>query len=196
MKKDSKKSKKEDGPKKEYAITQAIIKDGFCNYSFKVLQGVGINGVHAVKGGGIILPDLEDAFEMLNVHLAAVDDVFKHSDVDVKNIDKMRNNELAALYKCTGFKMKGTDDMKKVILIGTKTVNVGGQIHLETPEVLLEKLSSYEWYNELKGAIEVAVNEVELYNEGKYTEVLQEDFIDPKQTSMIDEKEFETGKVE
>ena len=181
-------------PTKEYGITQAVLKDGFCNYSFKVLKGVGVNGIHAVKGGGIVLPDLEESFEMLNVHLAALDDVFKHSDVDVKNIDKMRNNELTALYRCTGFKIKGTEDLKKVILMGTKSVSVGGQISLETPEVLVEKLSSYESWKELKKVLDAAILEVELYNEGKYTEVHSEDYVDAAQTSMIDEAEFNEGK--
>lgn len=182
-------------PIKEYAITSAVIKDDFCNYSFDVLDGVGVGDTHNVKGRGIVLDDLKDAFAKFNVHLAAIDDVFKHSGVDVKNIDKMRSHEHTALYICSGFKIKGSEESKMLILMGSKFVSVGGYVSVETPQVLLDKFSSYIWWKELRDALDVALLEVEDYKEGKCVPVVKDDFIDPKQSTMMEDPNFDSAKV-
>lgn len=193
--KKNKKEAKEEKPTKEYAITNAVIKDDFCNYGFDVLDGIGIGDTHNVKGRGMVLDDLKDSFQKLNVHLAAIDDVFKHSNIEVKNIGSMQNHELAGLYRCNGFKIKGSEDNKTVVLTGTKFVSVGGQIAMESPKILLDKFSSYTWHNELSEALDAAIIEVEMYKEGKYVPVVEDDFVDPKQHSMVDEEAFYYAKV-
>jgi hypothetical protein len=157
----------ENGP---FAITAATLKDDLCNYSYDILDGVGAGDTHTVKGKGIADDDLIDAFRNLNVHLACVDDVFKHNKVELDNIDNMHNNEFTALYHVTGFKIKGSAENESVVLIGVKSVSCSGErISLESPRIPLDGLSSYKWYNELLEAIDHARAEVALYKGGKCT---------------------------
>lgn len=73
------------------------------------------------------------------------------------------------MFEVTGFKIKGEDENEQLILIGSKHVNCGGRIELESPPIPLESTSSYKWYNELKTASDDARNEVQLYRNGKCT---------------------------
>ena len=204
---------------KEFVIKEASIKDDFCNYTFEVASGVGIGDTHNVKGKGIIMEDMRKAFSKLNVHLAMVDDIFKHSGVEFEDIDTMHSSDLAFLYSVTGFKIKGDVENESIILIGNKFVSsAGGRIELETPRIPIESTSSYKWYNELKSASDKARLEVELYKNGKYIPVEEEEEEkDPKKTkqtkmkfapdlsekefgnesnaSSDDDSEFENGKV-
>jgi hypothetical protein len=155
---------------KEFIIKDATIKDDFCNYSYEIASGIGLGDMHSVKGKGIIEDDMRNAFASFNVHMACIDDVFKHSGVEVEDIDSMKDDQLTFLYTVTGFKIKGGKDDESIILIGNKYVSsAGGRIELETPKIPLDNLSSYKWYNELKAAADDARREVELYKEGKYT---------------------------
>ncbi len=182
-------------PLKDYCILSGLLKDGLCNYSYEILKGPGTGYVHTVKGKGIVLDDLTNAFQALSVHLAIMDDVFKHAGIDVKGIAKMRNHEHTALYSCTGFKLSGTEENQMIVLKGSKVVSVGGQVELETPKILLDKFSAYLWYKELKDDLNVAVEEVELYNEGKCVIPEPEDFVDDNQVSLISDEKFDSGKV-
>lgn len=192
------KTKKEPEAQKQFAIISASIKDGLCNYSFEILTGIGQGNTHNVKGKGIVDDDMHTAFQKFNAHLAVVDDVFKHSGIDISNIDKMHNNELTALFSVSGFKIKGDPENESISLIGSKNVSSGGTIELESPKIPLDALSSYEWYNELKEAADDARKEVQLYHQGKYTAIEPEDIEDPKQlkiTDDMDNVEFENAKV-
>ncbi len=183
----------------DFLITSAVIKDELCHYSFDIIYGVGMGDTHAVKGKGIVMESLKEAFQKLNVHMAVIDDVFKHNKIDISNIDKFHNNELSGLYTVNGFKIKGGSENESVTLIGTKYVTSagGGRIELETPKVALDSLSSYQWYNELKEAIEHVRKEVESYKDGNYISAEPEvEKENPKQMKITDnEKEFETAKV-
>lgn len=171
--------------KRPFEITMAAIKDGFCNYSYEIIDGVGLGDSHAVKGSGLIEDDMRDAFAVFNVHLAVIDDVFKHSDIEFEDINKMHSEELTGLYHVTGFKIKGSKDNESIILVGNKYVSqAGGRLELETPKIPLDNLSSYKWYNELKIAADKARLEVALYKEGKYTAIEIEEETDLKQTSI------------
>ena len=173
---------------KPFVIKEASIKDDFCNYTFEVTSGVGLGDSHTVKGKGIIKEDMRSAFAKLNVHLAMVDDIFKHSGIEFDDIDTMHGDELATLYNVTGFKIKGGDENESIVLIGNKFVSsAGGRIELETPRILIESSSSYKWWNELKAASDKARLEVELYKNGKYIPVEEDDEENPKklkQTKM------------
>lgn len=171
--------------KRPFDITAALIKDGFCNYSYEIIEGVGLGDSHAVKGSGLIEDDMRNAFAVFNVHLAVIDDVFKHSDIEFDDVNKMHAEELTGLYHVTGFKIKGSKDNESIILVGNKYVSqAGGRLELETPKIPLDSLSSYKWYNELKTAADKARLEVALYKEGKYTavEIIEEE--DLTQTSI------------
>lgn len=187
----------EDVPVKELEIVSAQIKDDFCNYSYEILSGVGKGYIHNVKGTGIIDNDLRDAFQKLNAHLAVVSDVFKHKGVDIRKFDPLHRHDLTGLFTVTGFKVKGNDEGMMVSLIGEKFVSsIGNRVDVQTPMIPVDKLSPYQWWSELKEAIEECRNEVVLYNNGKYTEVEEKEVIDPKQLKITDnEEEFENAKV-
>ena len=164
----------EDAPenKRGFVITEASIKDDYCNYSFEIIDGIGVGDTHSVKGSGIIEDDLRNAFANLNVHLAAIDDIFKHSKVEILDIDELHSHELTMLYHVTSIKIKGGQDNESIIIKGNKYVSsAGGRMEISTPQVPLDNLSSYKWYNELKDEVDLIREEVALYKEGKYSAV-------------------------
>ena len=174
-------------PTGPYIIKEASVKDDFCNYTYEVVEGKGAGDTHAVKGSGIILNDMREAFGRLNVHLACIDDVFSHSQTEVDDIDKFHVHDLAHLYHVTGIKVRGGKSNESVIIVGSKYVNSsGGRIDLVTPKIPMDSLSSYKWYNELKAAVDKVREEVRLYKEGKYEAVEEEEVVDARQMKITD----------
>lgn len=153
---------------RDFIILEAQIKDDFCHFKYEIISGVGKGFEHGVKGDGIILDDMRNAFAQFNVHLAFMDDVFKHSDIEILDIDQHHGHELTGLYHVTGFKIKGDGTFDSIVLRGNKYVSGGGRIEFETPKAALDNLSSYKWWDELKAAADAAREEVALYMEGKY----------------------------
>lgn len=192
-----KKDKKEAKEIKPIEIVSASIVDGKCNYAYKINQGVGAGDTHKVTGVGIIDDSMYKAFKRLNAHLACYDDVFKHSGIQVENIEPMHNNELTALYSVHSFKIKGNDPNQRVIVTGDKYVDSGGRIGITTPEIPIDKLSSYLWHEELKAEIENACQEVELYRNGNCT--FEEKISGAVQLNIADmenaDSEFEKSKL-
>lgn len=187
---------------RELIIKAAAIKDGFCNYSFEPLKGFSRGDVHSVKGASIIHEDLSEAMKSLNVHLAVIDDAFKASKYKNTDIDKLADDEITELYTVTGFKIKGSIENERVVLIGKKYVNIGGYIDLETPSINLDG-GTYKWYNELNQEITDLRREVEEYMNGKCTPI-QEEIEHPDQTKIqflqpevaeVADNTFEQGKV-
>jgi hypothetical protein len=187
------------------SITGAEIKDDFCHYSYEIISGKPTGFVHSVKGKGIIDDDMKNAFAKLNVHLAVIDDVYKHSDIQIGDIDSMHTDDLALLFNVTGFKIKGGEENASIVLLGTKYLSAGARMKLESPKIPIDSLSSYKWYNELKTASDKCREEVEAYHNGKYTqvEVEEEEKPDARQLtigseeSMADqtEDEFEKARI-
>ena len=139
------------------------------------------------------MDSLQEAFNKLNVHLACIDDVFKHSGIDVIDIDNHHNDELAMNYVISSFAVKGTSEYESVVLVGNKYVgSVGGRMEIKTPKVTIDNLSSYKWHNELKTAIEKCREEVALYKEGNCTVPEPVEPINEKQLSI----EIEAGVEE
>lgn len=174
-------------------ITSAAIKDDFCNYSFEIIKGLGSGDKHSVKGKGIIDDDLREAFFHLNVHLACVDDVFKHANVNVDNINDLRGHELATAYSVVGVRIRGGSDDLSVILLGDKYISkVSGRMSIETPKIPLDENSSYPFYSELRKVVKGIREEVKLYKEGKYTAVSAIE-LDPNQLEI--DPDFDEAKV-
>lgn len=187
---------------KDLVITLATIKDDFCNYSYDVLKGIGLGDTHNVKGTGIVMDEMKDAFNRFNVHLAIIDDVFRHSKINIVTLEPYHNHEFSTLYRVSGFKIKGNDESVSITLMGTKYLTAGGHMELVSPKIPLDQLSSYPHWKELKAALEVAQKEVEDYRNGKYIKPEPEEVNDPKQLSIADEldrvdqdKEFADAKV-
>jgi hypothetical protein len=166
------------------SITQAEIKDGFCLYIYDVIQGRAKGFNHKVKGIGIVDDDMRNAFAKLNVHLAVIDDIYKHSNIELESTSTMHNDELALLYMVTGFKINGGDDNEAITILGTKYLSAGSRMKLESPKIPIDGLSSYKWYNELKEAADKCREEVELYHYGKYT-VVEEDLDDEEEKKQV-----------
>jgi hypothetical protein len=125
-------------PAKPFIITKADIKDLYCGYTYKINAGVGQGDKVTVDGNGIVDDDMVNAFAKLNVHLAYIDDVYKHSGIEIDDIDKFHTDNLALLYYVTGFEIKGSEDQEKIILTGSKYINCGGRIKIVTPEIILD----------------------------------------------------------
>jgi hypothetical protein len=146
-----------------------------------------------VAGSGIVKDSLLKAFANFNVHLACMDEIFKHSKIEISDIDNMHNDELISLYRVSYFKIKANKGYDTIKVHGMKYVSsAGGWMELKSPEVALDNLSSYKWWNELKTAADTAREEVLLYKEGNYTPVeVEEDVKDDKQGKLFGEKETE-----
>lgn len=173
---------------KPYVIKEASLKDGSCPYVYEVTDGINKGDTHKVNAQGYVHDDMNRAFTTLNVHMAFIDDVFKHSNIEIDDIDKMHGHDLTFLYTVTGFQIKGSDENEGVVLIGTKYLSVGGRSDVKTPKIALDKTSSYKWFNELNDAINIAKREVELYKEGKFEPRVEEEEIkpNPKQRKLFD----------
>ena len=192
---------------KEFVIKKASVNDSLCNYSYKILNGVGVGDTHTVKGTGVCADTMLDAFAAFNVHMACIDDVFKHSGIEVTDIDSMHGHDLATIYTVTGFDIKGEAEDESIILTGNKYISAsGGRIELTTPKITMDNLSSYKWYNELKAASDNARYEVELYKGGNCTAKEQEEPTSMVQAKMTfgpgdakdnhsDDEDFENSKV-
>lgn len=194
--------------RRQFEITQATIKDDFCNYSFEIIAGVGIGDTHNVKGkAGIIKDTMRTAFSKFNVHLAVIDDAFKNSGIEIEDIDMQHNHDLTLCYNVTGFTIKGGKDNESIVLSGNKYVSsAGGRMELESPKITIDNLGGYKWYNELATAAENAREEVALYKEGNYVPVKEDiEEPDPKQSKINfnvdavivngDFSDFENAKV-
>lgn len=161
---DEKEQEHLDRVKRNFAIIGATLRDGIVNYSFEVVSGVGTGLIHHVTNSkGICKESLKTAFSRLAVHMAAIDKVFALQKIDVTDIDKHHTDEITYNYLVGGFKIS----KNKVTLSGLKFIDLGS-IKIETPKILIDELSSYQWYNELKTEIENCCEEVAKYSEGNY----------------------------
>lgn len=191
------KEKKQAEEEKPLSFLSASMSDGVLSpYSFEVKHGVGVGFVHTIKGKGLFKDSLANAFVKLNVHLAAIDDVFKHAEVEIPTINKMRNNDLTFLYTVSAFKIQTTGDEESVILTGSKRVSSSGNwMSIATPKIPLDKMSSYEYAKELKEVLDDVREEVELYHNGNFTEQEKEEKVDKSQMKIgDDEEEFDENE--
>ena len=159
-----------------YKITEALIKDDFCNYKFEMTQGKGPYDIHKVDGKGIIKDEMREVFRKFRVHLACVYGAFTLNGVEVEDIDQHHNDDITSEFHVSGFKIKGSGDLESIILIGSKYIAcIGGRMGIDTPPIPMDNLSSYKWFNELKVLADKAREEVALYKEGNYTVVDNDD---------------------
>lgn len=156
---------------RNYKIVEATLSDDFCNYKFEIIRGVGLGQIHGVTDKkNIIEDDLRDAVAKFRVHMAVIDHAFKLSGIEIDDIDKFHSHELTQNYMVSGFKIKDKKGYTTIQLIGEKHVTMGWET-ITTPEISLDNLGGYVWYNELKEAGDHACEEVALYGEGKCTPV-------------------------
>jgi hypothetical protein len=179
-------------------IIGASISDGYCNYSYEITIGPGVGNPHNVKGKHVVTDDLKNAFAKFNVHLAIIDDAFKHAGIEFESIEQIKNDQLVFLYEITGFKVQGSEENESIILMGNKYSNtVKSRIELKTDKILIDGFGGYQWYNELKEVSDEARMEVKLYDEGKYVQDETVEIVkNPNQLTIGDEiEDFESNRV-
>ncbi len=150
---------------KPLEIKGAVLKDGFCKYSYQLMMGPTEGDILERKGAHVVHDDMTDAFEKLKVHCAVIDDVFKHSKNEIENIEDMQEHELTELFFVSAFKIGGSEESKSVIISGTKWVSEGGTIPWESPKIKFD--GSYKWKEDLKECVDKCILEVEAYMNGK-----------------------------
>ncbi len=185
---------------KPFVITEAKMNDGFCHYTYEVKEGVNKGDIQKVKGAGLFEEDMTKAFTKLNVHLAAVDDVFLNSGISETTIAKLRGHQLTFNYSVSSIKISGEDENRSVIISGTKNVTTSnGHMSVATPKILMAKLSGYDWYKDLTDCVANICEEVEAYKNGKCTAPVKEEQADHNQLTIESEleemDELESGKV-
>jgi hypothetical protein len=150
---------------KPYEITSASIKEELCNYGYEIKTGpCAGDKIPTRKGSAIVHNDMINAFAALRVHLAIIDEAFKHVFEQLPTFLNLDNHEIIHEYAITGFKIQGNEENVGYVIFGEKWVTTGS-IGLETPKITAS--SSYPFFDELEEAIANARGEVELYMNGK-----------------------------
>ena len=166
-----------------YVIIGAKLNDGKVDFSYRMQKGIHQGEVTNTKGAGIFFDTLQESFSKFSVHLAVIDEAYKHKGVEIEDIDTMHTDELAMTYTVNQFKIIGEDESESIILIGSKYTPLG-DISIQTPKIPLDGLSSYKWYNELKTASDLARYEVSQYKEGNFETPEKEEKPDAKQLTI------------
>lgn len=149
---------------KPFQITSASIKDEVCEYGYEVLQGPQQGSkIPKCKGSLNVHEDMIVAFQRLDIHLAESEDAFEYVFPPTSGLDELIEHELAEKFSVGGFRISGSDENLSYTLIGHKVCKVG-YMALESEK--LQK-NNYRFFEELKEAMENAVNEVEQYMAGK-----------------------------
>ena len=148
---------------KEVEIKGATINDALCNYSYELLKGKTKGDTLSRKGAHIVHDDLQITFDNLNVFLAHLDDAYtgNKNTTPLKELEEDVDTEK---YYVTGFKTSGVEENKSVILSGWKEVSEG-IIKFEAPKIKYS--GAYLYLSELKERVQNAIEEVELYMNGK-----------------------------
>jgi hypothetical protein len=161
--------------RKPLEIVSATLKDGRCNYKYKLNNGPTPNFIHTVTGEGLYHHDLHNAFSSLNVHAAFIDDTFKTAGLEVNSFETIENNALTGAFDIHQVKVTGHEETKCVYLIGTKYVDsLKDRQPYTSPKIPIGK-RTYKFYNELDASVELCINEVEEYNKGKFAPVEEEE---------------------
>lgn len=168
----------------EYVIIAAKLNDGKVDFSFRIQKGVHEGDVNNTKGAGIFYDTLQDAFNKFAVHLAVIDQVYKHKGVEIDDIDTMHTDGEVLNYTVSSFKIVGENDSESIQVFGSKYTPLG-DMPVQTPKIPLDGLSSYKWYNELKAASDEVRREVAEYKEGNF-EVPEKEEPTSKQLKITD----------
>lgn len=156
-----------DDPDKDFRIIQASVKDEFGIYSYEITSGPNSGDIiQNRKGAGRVYAEVTKALGRLNVHLAHIDDGFLYAGETIEDIDKMHTSDVAQRYHVSGVKLTGTAENRKISLIGSKYVTIGGRETVVTPASIFDNLCSYKWYNELNSEVDNFFREIELYKGG------------------------------
>ena len=174
-------------------IRSAAIKDMSCNYTYELLFGKTKGDVMKKRTGAqIIHEDLDKAFKELDVFLAHIDGAFTSFANNQTPIQDLEADEVLSNYVVNGFKISGSDENKSVIISGFKETGYG-IIHFDTPKIKLN--STYLYVEELEERLNVALNEVEEYMNGKTAPQFEQLEINFDATQE-NEDDFQNAKID
>ncbi|AZA91176.1 Uncharacterised protein [Chryseobacterium nakagawai] len=177
---------------KQIEIKSAALKDMSCTYTYELLHGLTKGDQLTHKGMHIVHDDMFEAFKQLDVFLAHIDGVF-HWANNQTHIDDLEEHEDLEKFNVYSFKITGTDENKSVILSGSKESSIG-TITFSTPKVKIGDNGTYLYIQELKDRLDVVIEQVEAYMNGKTApqyEQLSMDF-----DASGNDEDFENAKVE
>ncbi|EJL66271.1 hypothetical protein [Flavobacterium sp. CF136] len=174
---------------KEVEIKGASISDALCAYSYELLKGPTKGDTLNRKGAHIVHDELQIRFDQLDVFYAHLDDAYT-GNTNVTPLEELEAEIETEKYHVTGFKISGVEENKSVILSGWKEVT-NGIVKFETPKIKYS--SAYLYLSEMKERVQNAIDEVELYMNGK---TAPQD--DPNQVHMSFSEEdaaFDNAKI-
>lgn len=162
---------------KPIQITSASIKELTCKYSYEIMAGAGKGDkVKNREGANFIHDDLNNAFQQLNVHMAILDDAFKSVYGDkLPGLDELNNHEITTHFDVTTVKITGQDENYGIIIYGDKIVKHGA-IMLESPKI--KSTDGYIFFAELREAVELVMDEVYEYMNGKAAPKMEQGSLD------------------
>lgn len=148
---------------KEVEIKSASLKDALCNYSYELLTGKTKGDGLSRNGKHIVHEDLEIAFDKFDVFLAHLDDAYTGND-NATELETLRDEPETERYFVNSFSIQGVEENRSLVLSGYKEV-ANGVIKFSAPKVKLN--GSYLYLSQLTQCLENAINEVDLYMNGK-----------------------------
>ena len=174
---------------KEVEIKGATINDALCSYSYELLKGPTKGDTLNRKGAHIIDDDLQIKFDRLNVFLAHLDDAYT-GNTNTTLITDLEQEIETEKYHVTGFSISGVEENKSVILSGWKEVTEG---IVKYPAPKIKYSGSYLYLSFLKERVQEAIDEVELYMNGKTAP--QEDANQTHMDFASEDAAFDNAKV-
>jgi SpoU rRNA methylase family enzyme len=114
--------------------------------------------------------DLRDAFSALIPHFAFICEEIKETDCKerLESPEEELSEEHPLLkYKVSGFSIGGQGDSEGVTISGSKRLESGSILNLNTPFLKFEDVKDYVFMPELRESIDILKSEVYEYLEGK-----------------------------
>jgi hypothetical protein len=148
---------------RDVEIKSASLKDALCNYSYELLTGKTKGDGLSRNGKHIVHEDLERSFDKFDVFLAHLDDAYTGND-NATELSFLESEPETEKYYVNSFSISGVEENRSLILSGYKEVS-NGVIKFSAPKVKLN--GNYLYLSQLADYLDNAIEEVELYMNGK-----------------------------
>lgn len=179
---------------KSFEIRNAAIKDMQCNYGYELLTGPNKGDIIPNrKGAHMIHDDLKESFSELDVFLAHIDGAFNAWATNQTPLQDFESESELGLYSVISFKIVGNEENKSVVFSGYKHTNYG-VISFDTPRIKFT--SSYLYIEELQLRLNKAIEEVELYMNGKKAPEFEQYSFEFDNEESKFENDFDNAKIE
>jgi len=121
--------------------------------------------------------DLRNAFSALIPHLAFICEEIKEEDCQARlesPDDELPEDHFLLKYRVHGFSISGQGDQEGLTIAGTKRLESGKILNLDTPFQKFDDINDYAFMAELRESIENLKSEVYEYLEGKQAPAKQQ----------------------